>query len=151
MYSEKDFELINAKIRKNVIVLSVVIAFLAAGLVAALLIGIEWLATVLGPTIFVAVTFGLTAYVIPNAAYRRFLKDMKEGLSREMCGEVIEISADEEIQDGARVRHVRIRLADEDDERFVYLNVSKENLFAHVGDKVRMQCYGRHIMSWTEM
>ena len=151
MYSEKDFEIINAKIRKNVIVLSAVTAFIVAGLVAALVIGIEWLATILGPAIFVAITFGMTAYVLPNARYLRFLKDMKEGLSREMCGEVIEISSDEEEQDGVRVRHVRIHLADEDDERFVYLNVSKEDLFAHVGDKVRMQCYGRHIMSWTAL
>ena len=151
MYSEKDFAEISAKIKKNVIVLSIVTAILLGAFVAALIIGIEWLAMLMGPVLFVAVAYGFTAYIIPNARYRRFLKDMKEGLSREMRGSVVEISETEEEQDGVRVLHVRIHLADEDDERFVYLNVSKKDLFAKVGDSVAMTCYGRHIRSWTTL
>jgi len=151
MYSENDMTQINGKIKKNVTVLSVVAVILLAGFVAALVLGIEWLTMVMGPLLFLAVAYGFTAYIIPNANYRRFLKDAREGLSREIRGSIVEISATEEMQDGVRVLPVRIHLADEDDERFLYLNVSKKDQFAKTGDSVRMKCYGRHILSWTAM
>lgn len=149
MYSEKDLAQINGKLKKNIIVLSVVTLILLAGFVAALVFALEWLVMILGPALFVAVAFGLTAYILPNARYRRFLRDAREGLSREMRGSVVEIAAEEEEQDGVRVLTVRIHLQDEDDERFVYLNASKKDRFAAVGDSICMQCYGRHILSWT--
>ena len=151
MYSDKDLAQINGKLKKNAVVLTIVTAVLLGGFIAALIIGIEWLAMVMGPVVFVAIAYGFTAYIIPNANYRRFLKDVQEGLSREMRGSVVEISANEEEQDGVRVLPVRIHLADEDDERFVYLNVSKKDLFANVGDSISMKCYGRHILSWTAL
>lgn len=151
MYTEKDLAQINGKLKKNVIVLLIVTAVLMGIFVASLIIGIEWLAMVMGSVVFFAVAYGFTAYIIPNARYRRFLKDVREGLSREVRGSIVEISEDEEDQDGVRVLHVRVHLADEDDERFVYLNVSKKDLFAKVGANVSMQCYGRHILSWSAM
>lgn len=151
MYSKDDMSLINKKLRTNIIVLSVVTVILLGGFVAALILAIEWLAMVMGPLTFLAVAYGFTAYIFPNAKYRRFLKDTQEGLSREIRGSIVEIAAQEEYQDGVRVLPVRIHLADEDDERFVYLNVSKKELFAQVGDNVCMKCYGRHILSWSHM
>ena len=150
MYSEKDMAHINGKLKKNVIVLLIVTAILLGGFAAALVLGIEWLAMVMGPVTYLGVAYGLTAYIIPNAGYRRFLKDAKEGLSREVRGSIVEISDEEEAHDGVRVLPVRIHLADEDDERFVYLNVSKKDLFAKPGDNVCMKCYGRHILAWTQ-
>lgn len=151
MYSEKDMAQINGKLKKNIIVLSIVTIIVLGGFIAALILGIEWLAMIMGPVTFMAVAYGFTAYIIPNARYRRFLKDVREGLSREMRGSVVEISGEEEEQDGVRVLPVRIHLADEDDERFVYLNASKKDQFAKEGDSVSMQCYGRHILSWSAM
>ena len=151
MYSEKDMAIINGKLKKNAIVLSIVTAILLAGFVCALIFALEWLAMILGPAIFVAIAYGFTAYIIPNSKYRRFLKDVQEGLSREIRGCVVEIAEKEDEQDGVRVLPVRIHLADEDDERFVYLNVSKKDMFANVGDSICMKCYGRHILSWTAM
>ncbi|MBE5773886.1 MAG: hypothetical protein E7337_08120 [Clostridiales bacterium] len=151
MYTEKDVAQISGKIKKNVIVLTAVAAVFIAVFVASLIIGIEWLAMLMGAVIFVTIAYGLTAYIIPNARYLGFLKEMKRGLSREMRGNIVEISEQEEMQDGVRVYPVRIHLADEDDERFLYLNVSKKDLFAKVGDDVCMQCFGRHIRSWSAL
>jgi len=151
MYSEKDMALINGKLKKNVIVLCIVTAILLAVYVCGFVFALEWLVMIIGPVIFVAIAYAFTAYIIPNAKYRRFLKDIKEGLSREIRGSIVEIAEKEDEQDGVRVLPVRIHLADEDDERFVYLNVSKRDMFASVGDSVCMTCYGRHILSWTAM
>lgn len=151
MYSEKDMVQINGKLKKNVIALCIVTVILLGGFVAALILAIEWLAMVMGPLTFLGAAYCCTAYIIPNAKYRKFLKDSREGLSREICGSIVEISEKEEEQDGVRTLQVRVHLADEDDERFVYLNVSKKALFAKVGDNVRMKCCGRHIMAWSHM
>jgi hypothetical protein len=82
----------------------------------------------------------------------------------------VEVSEKEEAQDGARVLPVRIRLdeaslkaqgapgasvasrrmglesaQDTEDERIVYLNVSKRGLMPPEGTRVLLHCFGRHI------
>lgn len=151
MYSEKDLEQINGKIKKNVLVVSIIAAIVLADFVVALVKGVEWMAMVAAAVLFCVVAYSLTAYIIPNVRYRRFLKDVQAGLSREMRGSIVEIGAQEEPQDGVRVLPVRIHLADEDDERLVYLNASKREMFAKAGDAVSLECYGRHILAWSAM
>lgn len=168
MYSDKDITEINAKLRKNWLVLGPILAALLAAYVFALAKRVEWLAMVVGPLLFVAACYGILAYLWPNYRYRGFLTDMANGLSRDVKGTVLEISATPELQDGARVLPVRVKLdpdaeqaanrgsaaaarlsveSDEDtqDERIVYLNVSKREGFPGPGAAVVLHCFGRHI------
>lgn len=170
MYTERDMAVINGRIRKNWLVLTPILAAILAAFIYALHAGIRWLAMVMGPLLFVAACYGLLAYLLPNLRYRGFLEDLEKGLSRDVRGTIVEISDQETYQDGARVLPVRVRLApdeadgrtfthastlserlrleqeeDTGDERIVYLNVSKRDIFPNPGEAVLLHCFGRHI------
>ena len=170
MYTEQYMAVINGKIRKNWLVLAPILAMLLAAYVYALHAGIHWLAMVMGPLLFVAACYGLLAYLVPNTRYRSFLESLEDGLSRDVCGTIVEISDRAEPQDGAMVLPVRVKLdpdaeggaeekhtsalaerlrlgqdEDTDDERIVYLNVSKRSGFPAPGTAVLLHCCGRHI------
>ena len=172
MYTDRDMTEIQAKIRKNWIVLTPIVVAIAAGYVYALHAGIEWLAMVLGPLLFVAICYGILAYLAPNTRYRSFLQSLEDGLSRDVRGTIVEISGKPEMQDGAMVLPVRVRLDpeetrgqaskhtstlagrlgldaqdDADEERIVYLNVSKRDQFPAPGAQVTLRCCGRHVKS----
>lgn len=171
MYTEKDFAEINGKIRKDCLVLGPVLAALLAAYVYALSARVKWLALAAGPLLFVALCFGFLFALWPNLRYRGFLKDMEQGLSRDVRGTIVSVSDDAQLQDGAMVLTVRMALdaqdardeqarqtstlaerlrleADEDarDERIVYLNASKREGFPGPGARVALKCFGRHIM-----
>ena len=168
MYTERDMAVINGKIRKNWLALGPVLAALLAAYIYALSARVKWLALAAGPLLFVAACFGFLAYLWPNLRYRGFLRDMETGLSRDVRGTILEIAETAEPQDGAMVLPVRVKLdagqaeaapaqsaqarrldleSDEDtrDERVVYLNASKRDLFPGPGTKVVLHCFGRHV------
>ena len=172
MYTDRDMCEIRAKIRKNWIVLTPFVVAIVAGYIYALHAGIEWLAMVLGPLLFVAICYGILAYLAPNMRYKGFLQDLETGLSRDVRGTIVEIADVAEMQDGAMVLPVRVRLDpeetqnqaskhtstlagrlgldakdDADEERIVYLNVSKRDQFPAPGAKVTLHCCGRHVKS----
>ncbi len=172
MYSEKDFAVINGKIRKNWLMLAPILAALIAAYVYALRAGIKWLAMAAGALMFISACYGLLAYLLPNMRYRGFLESMKNGLDRDVRGEIVAISDQPEYQDGARVLSVRVRVEpdeggdaearhtsalaerlrlnegeDTESERIVYLNVSKREGFPGSGARVTLRCCGRHIKS----
>ena len=172
MYSERDMHEIDRRIRTNLMVLLPVLAALLAAYIWGLAAGVKWLVMAAGPMMFAAACFGFLGWLWPNLRYRRFLRDMNDGLSREMRGTVVAISEAAEPQDGAMVLPVRILLDDaggekalprasaaavrlgleapnEADERIVYLNASKRAGFPGPGAKVALQCYGRHIRQAT--
>ena len=168
MYSNQDINEINARIRKNWLVLTPVLAALLAADIYALAARVEWLAMVAGPLLFMAACYGILAYLWPNMRYRSFLLDMADGLSRDLRGTIVAIAETAEPQDGAMVLPVRVKLApgkerdvprasaasarldmeaDEDtqDERIVYLNASKRDAFPKPGAAVLLHCFGRHV------
>ena len=77
--------------------------------------------------------------------YRLFLRDMRNGLTREMRGTILSVASEAEMQDGARVLPVHLMLTEEQDERIVYLNASKAADFPKPGAEVLVKLYGRHI------
>lgn len=145
MYSEKDVLEINRRINRYRLALIPVVAALLA--LAAL--GYVWRVKplALGALALAAVAaiFGFVFYLWPCMRYRGFLKDMSEGLSREMVGKVVSVSDAIEPQDGARVHHVHILLSAEQDERIIYINDSKRDRLPPVGTEARFILFGRHI------
>lgn len=173
MYSQKDMDQINGRIRGNLLVLGPVLAVLLAGYIYALKAGVQWLAMVIGPLMFVAACYGFLARLWPDLRYRRFLNDMAEGLTRNVTGTVLDIAEVPELRDGAMVLPVRLRLAEDpsrggeaahtsalaerlrleqpeaaadgEDVRILYLNASKREGFPAPGAQVSLLCSGRHI------
>lgn len=145
MYSKQDYMEINRKIRKKEAILGAVLFVILAGYIAALFLRIRWLAMFCGPLLFVAACFGITFALWPDLRYRNFLQDLDSRLTQEISGTVLSVSKEAELQDGAMVLPVHIRLDKDQDDHIVYLNASKADGFPPVGTKVTMQCGGRHI------
>lgn len=145
MYTDRDTIEITNKLRKNWAVLTPVLLVILGFYIWALRKRVEWLAMVMGPLLFVTACFGIIAYIYPNTKYRRFLHELQTGLSREMRGTIVSVSGTPEEQDGAMVLTVHLLLTEEQDERIVYLNASKTDLFPKTGTEVLLRCCGRHI------
>lgn len=168
MYSEQDFIEINGRIRKDLLILIPILLVIVAAYVYALAARVKWLALAAGALLFVAACYGVLARLWPNLRYRRFLRDMESGLSRELRGTVLSIADVAEPQDGAMVLPVRLKLEEGDEranvgesvqshrlatesgedvsgERIVYLNASKRAQMPGPGAAVALTCFGRHI------
>ena len=145
MYGEGDITSIDRSIRGTWLWFAPTLVVLAGLFILSLIVRVQWLAYASAAGLAVAACFGFGYCLRPKTRYRRFLMDMAEGLSREMSGQIVEISDTVEVQDGARVLPVRIWLDREDDERIVYLNASKRDLFPGEGEWVRLKLYGRHV------
>ncbi len=170
MYSERDMIEVNGRIRRAWVALAPVLAACAALFVFALAKRVHWLALATAPLMIVAFIYGFVACIWPNLRYRRFLRDMQDGLSRDVRGVILAVSDAAEPHDGAMVLPVRVRLdgaaeastgtsalserlqqleAGEDnrEERIVYLNASKRQMMPPAGTAVTLRCFGRHIRS----
>lgn len=174
MYSERDMNEINRRLRLDVLVAGPIVLALLAAYVAALAVRIQWLAMVSGALLFIAACYAMIAHILPHLRYRGFLLDIQRGLSREVRGTVVAVAETPEAHDGAFVLPVRVKLDagsaaqkavptssveskrlnleardDTEDERIVYLNVSKREGFPRPGAAVALRCFGRHIREVT--
>ena len=167
MYSQRDMLEMDARIRRGWVILLPVEAAIAAALVFALVRRVHWLALAAGALLVVVAMAGIIGYLWPNLRYRRFLRDMASGLSRDVRGVIVAVSDEAELQDGAMVLPVRVQVesenaptgtsalseriqrleSDEDtrEERIVYVNASKREWLPPVGTAVTLHCFGRHI------
>lgn len=145
MYTQQDQD----QIRQRIVKYTVIAVILSAGLLTGYVMGMvkrsQPLSMGMGFGLFAEICFMWCVYLYPCIRYWQFLRDMKTGLAREMCGSIVEVSEKEDLQDGVRVLPVRVLLDEEQDERIVYLNVSKAEHFPEAGRHVRLNCYGRHI------
>ena len=145
MYSEDDFRAIDRRIARCRIALIPVLAAFAALAALGYVKRVKWLALGGLALLAAAACFGIAFFLWPCLRYRGFLRDMREGLSREMVGSVVSVADAPEPQDGALVLPVHILLTREQDERIVYLNASKREQLPPPGTEVRLRLYGRHI------
>ena len=107
MYGEQDYIDIERRIRRNRLVWLPVLACIAALFVLALAKRVQWLAYAAGIGFAVVACFAFAFHQLPCLNYRKFLREMDSGLSREMAGQVVSISDQVDLQDGARVLPVR--------------------------------------------
>lgn len=145
MYTQQDSIQTKNRIIKYSVIAGVLEAALIALFVMCLIERWEILTSVTACVMFAVACFFWLMFIWPCIRYMFFLRDMKQGIGRELEGSVVEISAQEEMQDGVRVLPMRIFLESEQDERIVYLNVTKTEYFPKVGAKVALKCFGRHV------
>ena len=167
MYSERDMLEVNYRIRRIWVALIPVLAVFAALFVFALVKRNHALALASAPMLIVAFIYGFVAHLWPNLRYRRFLRDLDSGLSRDVRGVIVAVSDEAELQDGAMVLPVRVQVENENaptgtsalseriqrlesnedtrEERIVYVNASKREWLPPVATEVTLHCFGRHI------
>ena len=145
MYTEQDFLDIRRRISRYGVALTAVLAALIAVFCVSLIRRFQAGVMISAALLAVAAVFGLGFFIIPCQRYLKFLTDLRDGLSREMAGTVVSVAEAAEPQDGALVLPVHLLLRDEDDERIIYLNASKRELFPGPGAQVRVKLCGRHI------
>ena len=150
MYSEADLADIGRRIGRCRAVLVPVIVLLGALVGLSLVKRWQAAAFVCAGLLAASAVFGIGYYLIPLQRYRAFLTDMDKGLSREMSGTVVSVAEEAQMQDGARVLPVHLRLSDGQDERIIYLNASKRELFPDAGARVHVRLCGRHIREVLE-
>ena len=143
MYSEQDRIQIQQRIKRYSLIMLPILAVLIAAYVYGLKARVQMCSMISGCLLFIFVCFMSMMFFWPCVRYLRFLKDMEDGLTREMSGRIV--SGKEDLQDGVRVLPVRILLSEEQGERIVYLNATKAEGFPKPGESVHLNCFGRHI------
>ena len=146
MYTDRDYADCERRVRRCALALGLCAALFLGLFIAALKLRIRPMAVASGLALFLSATFVTIYYLIPNVRYRTFLQDIAQGLISEMAGSVVSIADGVQPQDGALVLPVHLLLADQNDERIVYLNASKREEFPGVGANVRLKLCGRHIV-----
>jgi hypothetical protein len=145
VYTQQDKTQTKNRIIKYSVIAGVIEAVLIAEIVMCLIYRWEVLTSVTAAAMFIVVCFMWLMFIWPCIRYLLFLKDMAAGIGRELTGSVVEISAQEEMQDGVRVLPMRFFLESEQDERIVYLNATKSEFFPKAGQQVTLKCFGRHV------
>lgn len=145
MYSQADFDAARRHLTRYSLRLAAALTLLAAVEAVALIKRVKPAALTAGASFAAVAVLGVAGYIIPCRRYLRFLNDMRQGLSREMAGRVVAIADAPEEHDGARVLPVRLYVHEVKDERIVYLNADKREMFPQAGAEVRVILYGRHV------
>jgi len=149
VYTEQDRQAIRQKIKKYWIIAAAAEIVIIAVWVLSMKYRIEPLAYVSGIGIFAFFCALWCMLLGPAMRYNGFLKDMQEGESRVLEGSIAKIDEEIELQDGVRVHAVHMVLKESQDERIVYLNVSKREMMPVEGVEVKLNCFGRHIKEVT--
>ena len=147
MYSQEDKNVMRRRLWKYCIIAAFGALICIAGFVVGVHANVRSVVLAMGSAaaLFVYVCFMWLMYIYPCAKYAGYLKDMDAGLTKEMDCTILSIDEKEETQDGVRVYPVHVFLEDEQDERILYIDVSKLDQMPKQDAKVHLGCFGRHI------
>jgi len=149
MYTEADLHRADQSVKRRTLALLLLLLILLAGYVAAILAGREALMLVLLLCGFWIVAPVAVLWLLPVAKYRRFLKEMADGLRRECRCTLDSISQEIALQDGVRVHALQVRLED-GDTRLFYVNASKADLLPPMETQLILLSWGRHLVDWRK-
>ena len=117
---------------------------LLAAYVAGIALGRRWMmlaALLLG---FAVALFLGDLCLLPALRYRRFLQELDSGLRRRTVCTVESLKEEAGMQDGARVRELKVRL-DDGDSRIFYVNADHADQIPEPGAEIELESCGRHV------
>lgn len=123
-------------------------ALLLAVYVAGIALGARWLMLAALLPAFAFALFWGDLFLLPALRYRRFLRGLGEGLRRRATCEVERLEDAVQMQDGARVRALHVRLAEDGDARIYYVNVDHAARFPQPGARIWLESCGRHVTNF---
>lgn len=148
MYTDEEYAQSKTALTRFIALFFLLAALFAAVFVYSLFTRVEWLAyasaafTVL-VTLFLWGNFGGRL-----VCWRRFLRDMRQGLEREATGVISSIEDGEAQKEGLEFRALRLLTGDETDKaggRLLYVESSRFPLPAGPGQKVWCRLFGSYI------
>ena len=144
LYTEGDRTRAERLARRWTLILGGAELVLLAAYVAGIALGRRWMmlaALLLG---FIAALFLGDLCLLPALRYRKFLRELETGLRRSAICTVDSLKPEAELQDGARVREMQVRLSD-GDSRIFYVNVDHADQVPEPGAQIELESYGRHV------
>ena len=147
MYTEADINAAAQTVKTCRLRLLLPIAVLLIGYVVMTVLGVQWAMLLFLLAAFVYAVFYIDTALLPAMRYKRFLQQIGEGLRRETEAEIVELQSGEQMQDGARVRPLCVKLAD-GDERLFWVNVRKAQQVPEPGTQTRIESCGRHVTAF---
>lgn len=144
LYTEGDRTRAERLARRWTLILGGAELVLLAAYVAGIALGRRWMmlaALLLG---FIAALFLGDLCLLPALRYRKFLRELETGRRRSAICTVDILKPEAELQDGARVREMQVRLSD-GDSRIFYVNVDHADQVPEPGAQIELESYGRHV------
>ncbi|MBQ8653583.1 MAG: hypothetical protein IJ507_01490 [Clostridia bacterium] len=150
MYTEQDLIAIRAQQKKRWLTLAVPCMVLLCGLIASLVVRVEWLTSLITIIIGVILIAGYDLFIRPLHRYDVFLRNALHGLVRETQCEYHSITRTEERVEGVLCRTMTV-IEYEDDgqpyERIFYFDALKPFPQLEQGQKLRVRFHDRSVVA----
>lgn len=144
LYTEGDRTRAERLARKWTLILGGAELVLLAAYVAGIALGRRWMMLAALLLAFAVALFLGDLCLLPALRYRKFLRELETGLRRSAICTVDSLKPEAEMQDGARVREMQVRLSD-GDSRIFYVNVDHADQVPEPGAQIELESYGRHV------
>lgn len=154
MYSKEDASVNNARIKKLVIVLTAVLIAGIAALIPTLIFRIQWATDLTSCLTGGVIIFIWNLKLTPLIHYRRFLREISNGMSHEMTAEFISFSPDISTHEGvaAHVFEMSDGNKKKDNDRLqFYWDDSKPAPEINTGEMLRITSHGGFIVNWERV
>ena len=144
LYTQENRRRAERLARKWALILGGAELVLLAAYIAGIALGWRWAMLAALLLAFVAALFLGDLCLLPALRYRRFLQELDSGLRRRTVCTVESLKEEAGMQDGARVRELKVRL-DDGDSRIFYVNADHADQIPEPGAVIELESCGRHV------
>ena len=144
LYTQENRRRAERLARKWALILGGAELVLLAAYIAGIALGWRWAMLAALLLAFVAALFLGDLCLLPALRYRRFLQELDSGLRRRTVCTVESLKEEAGMQDGARVRELKVRL-DDGDSRIFYVNADHADQIPEPGAEIELDSCGRHV------
>lgn len=144
LYTQEDRRRAARLARKWSLILGGAELVLLAAYGAGIALGWRWAMLAALLLAFVAALFLGDLCLLPALRYRKFLRELDKGLRRRTVCTVESLKEEAGMQDGARVRELKVRL-DDGDSRIFYVNADHADQIPEPGAEIELESCGRHV------
>ena len=144
LYTQENRRRAERLARKWALILGGAELVLLAAYIAGIALGWRWAMLAALLLAFVAALFLGDLCLLLALRYRRFLQELDSGLRRRTVCTVESLKEEAGMQDGARVRELKVRL-DDGDSRIFYVNADHADQIPEPGAEIELESCGRHV------
>lgn len=151
MYSNEDTTVNNARIKKTAYVLIAAFALGVAAIAPTLIFRIQWATDAVSCAFGAFIIFFWNMKLTPLMRYRRFLRDIGNGIERVMVAEFVSFSPDISTHDGVDAHVFEMSEGPKekgDDLRTFYWDDSKPAPEIQPGEMLRVKSHGGFVIDW---
>lgn len=154
MYSNEDSVVNDARIRKIVIALIVILCIGIAGIVPTLIFRVQWATDLVSCLCGGAIIFIWSMKLTPLRHYRHLLRGIAGGMTHEMVAEFVGISPDLSTHDGVEAHVFEMSEGPKEkgeDLRLFYWDAAKPLPSIQPGEMLRVISHGGFVINWERV